>query len=138
MSGTLLKSKDVVNQSLSTSVLTFFLRCCLSRFCILDKKLMLCVSNSFLQFRDVLCVAKNLEFLHSTPFQTKSRRAQFNWWAKPVSTGTMFTVVTIKLNARIKQLYACIPVSPWLLTYRAWGFATHRDILNRFTFQWCC
>ena len=85
---------------------------------------MLCVSNSCLQFRDVLCVAKNLEFLHSTPFQTKSRRAQFNWWAKPVSTGTMFTVVTIKLNARIKQLYACIPAPPRLLTYRTWGFAT--------------
>ena len=123
MSGTLLKSKDIVNQSLSTIVLTFFLRCCLSRFCILDKKkLMLSVSNSFLQFRDVLCVAKNLEFLHSTPLQTKSRRAQFNWWAKPVSTGTMFTAVTIKLNGRIKQLYACIPALP-----RTWRFATRKN-----------
>ena len=36
----------------------------------------------------------------------------------------MFTVVTIKLNARIKQLYACIPAPPRLLTYRTWGFAT--------------
>ena len=82
MSGTLLKSKEAVLHSYSIFVnkcANLFLRCCLSRFWIVDKKLMPCVSNSFLQFRDVLCVAKNLEFLHSTPFQTKSRRAQFNW-----------------------------------------------------------